>query len=393
MRLRIVATLLALTACGRTGLDLPSELGTPDDAAVASDSAIGAPDASTDVSLISTADAADVVSAADSASCNATTCPSGCCDATDVCQAGGTITQCGALGESCQNCTAKGFQVCDPMRHACGNVVASCDASTCSGCCEGDVCFSGTDPNECGLNGEACLHCESSTLACSPQRTCAQPSCDASNCGGCCVGNACVSGIDTTECGAGGQACANCDTTGGVCLNVTPRGGACEVAGGCTPQTCSGCCFGNICLPGTDPTECGNNGYICQNCAEDMGGDGSVSSCVLLGGSGGGVCTNFCGRDNCAGCCVGLTCMAGFDPMACGNFGEPCTDCTKLGETCGEPDAGTGAQCTGNATCPPTQPPITAPCPADGTVCTYGDCTTCLCVQGGWQCATRSPCQ
>jgi hypothetical protein len=26
-------------------------------------------------------------------------------------------------------------------------------------------------------------------------------------------------------------------------------------------------------------------------------------------------------------------------------------------------------------------------------VCTYGDCTTCLCVQGGWQCATRSPCQ
>jgi hypothetical protein len=424
--LTALLALFGLPACGRSGLDdyLLSDGGPVQE---------GAGDLH---------DGASDVLGPDSAACNATTCPSGCCDATGVCQAGGAITQCGAFGESCQNCSTEGFQLCDPTLHACGNPVAVCDPATCNGCCEGNECLAGTDPNECGLNGEACLHCESSNLACSPQRTCAQPpcgtqtctgccfgdecmsgtaptacglggaacanclatndqcvaegtggvcqgqsTCNTSNCGGCCVGNACVSGHDTTECGAGGQACANCETTGGICLTVSPQGGACEVAGGCSPQNCSGCCFGNACLPGTDPTECGYNGLLCQNCAKDTG----TPTCELIGGKGGGICTNYCGRLNCPGCCVGLTCMAGSDPTACGNFGEQCTDCTQLGETCGEPDAGSGAQCI-NPVCPLAQPPMAAACPEDGVACSYGNCTNCLCIDSAWQCATLSPC-
>ena len=33
-----------------------------------------------------------------------------------------------------------------------------------------------------------------------------------------------------------------------------------------TTQTCSGCCFGDECLGGTDPAACGVNGAVCGNC-------------------------------------------------------------------------------------------------------------------------------
>ena len=408
--------LVALPACGRSNLDdyLLSDGGAPPHD--------GGPDVIGDGP------------GPDNAACNATTCPNGCCDGAGVCQAGATITQCGALGEVCQNCSAKGFQLCDPTSHACGNPVASCDPASCSGCCEGNVCFAGSDPNECGLNGQACLHCESSNLACSPQQTCVQPACgpqtcsgccfgdeclagtdpaacgikgavcgnclatggkcvgegtggvcegqttcNASNCTGCCAGTQCLPGFAGSECGFGGQQCGNCQGMGGQCVPVG-QGGVCEMQGGCTPQSCPGCCLGNSCLPGTDPNECGGGGQVCENCAS-VGG-----VCISQGGFG-GFCenNNFCGPQSCQGCCEGNTCLPGADPTACGSFGEFCTDCTQFGESCGGFDAGFGQQCT-PAACGPQncsgccagntclQGNDSAACGTGGQLCT--DCTS-----------------
>jgi len=353
----------------------------------------------------------------DSAACNATTCPTGCCDATGVCRAGATITQCGALGESCQNCTAEGFQLCDPTRHACGNPVAVCDPQTCGGCCEGNVCFAGKDPNECGLNGQSCLHCESSNLTCSPQQTCVQPPCGSQTCTGCCFGDQCLSGTDPAACGISGAVCGNClasggkcvaEGTGGVCegqptcnasncpgccqgtmcvpgssptacgsggqtcTNCQTLGEGCGAAGGgffcesvsaCGPENCPGCCAGNACLPGTDPNECGIGGQFCENCAS-LGG-----ACIASQGGFGGFCenNNLCGP-NCQGCCEGSACEPGNNPTACGTFGQPCTDCTQFGETCGGADAGFGqGQC------------VQAPCSAQNCP---GCCAGGSCLQG-----------
>jgi hypothetical protein len=438
-----LVALVGLPACGRSNLD--DYLFTGDG---------GPHDGSSDVLHDSPSD----VLGPDNAACNATTCPTGCCDATGVCRAGATITQCGSLGETCQNCATEGFQLCDPTRHACGNTVAVCDPGTCSGCCEGNECFSGSDPNECGLNGQACQHCASSSLACSPQQTCVQPPCGPSTCSGCCFGDQCLSGTDPaacgikgavcgnclasggkcvsegtggvcqgqvtcnasncqgccagttclpgnsgTECGISGQQCSNCQAIGGQCISPGGPGGICEMQGGCNPATCPGCCAGNACLSGTAPNECGIGGQICENCAS-IGGQ-----CISQGGGFGGFCenTSFCGP-NCQGCCQGNTCLPGGDPMACGSFGQQCTDCTQFGETCSGPDAGFGfGQCT-QAPCGPGNCPgccaggsclqgnDPAACGTGGLLC--ADCTslseTCNAPEagfGGGSCAKEPP--
>jgi hypothetical protein len=319
----------------------------------------------------------------DAAACNATTCPSGCCDPTGTCQTGSAITQCGTLGESCQNCTAEGFSLCDPTRRACGNLVPDCDPATCSGCCEGNVCFAGSDPNECGVNGAACAHCETSGLACSNQQ-CVKPACGPGTCSGCCFGQDCISGSDSTACGTGGQVCTNCAANGGTCDN-----GVCQGQTGCNPNNCPGCCIATVCLSGTDPDACGTGGQECTNCESNggicipeggMGGSsssgGGGSSSGGGGGSGssggggpggptgpGGFCQieMQCGPDTCPGCCAGNNgggpgaCLPGNDSMACGSGGEQCSDCAAFGEICGGGGAGFG-QCS-----PPPPPPMCNP--------------------------------
>ncbi|HEY3817437.1 MAG TPA: hypothetical protein VGL81_09715 [Polyangiaceae bacterium] len=435
--------LVGLPACGRSNLD---------DYLLLDGGKLG--DGSADAR-----DAPGDVVGPDNAACNATTCPTGCCDATGLCQAGTSITQCGALGEACQSCKAKGFQLCDPTSHACGNPVAVCDPATCNGCCEGNECLAGTDPNECGLNGQACLHCESSNLACSPQQTCVQPpcgpqtcsgccfgdeclsgtdpaacgiqgavcgnclatggkcvgeglggvcegasTCSPANCQGCCAGNTCVPGDSPSQCGFGGQQCGNCQGMGGECLPTGGPGGVCEMQGGCGAETCPGCCLGTSCLPGTDPNECGIDGQVCENCAS-LGG-----ACVSEGGFGGFCEDNtFCGPQNCQGCCEGNACLPGFDPTACGSFGEVCSDCLEFGESCGGFDAGFGQQCTFEQTCSAQNCPgccagntclqgnDPAACGTNGQLC--ADCTskdqTCLGGSdagfGGGSCGTAPP--
>lgn len=46
----------------------------------------------------------------DKVTCSATTCPTGCCDAEGVCQAGTTLNACGVAGAACQSCSSS--EVC-----------------------------------------------------------------------------------------------------------------------------------------------------------------------------------------------------------------------------------------------------------------------------------------
>ena len=50
----------------------------------------------------------------------------------------------------------------------------ACDQSTCSGCCDRDVCVSGYDDHACGLLGRTCEAC-SVTSSCGPTRACNSP--------------------------------------------------------------------------------------------------------------------------------------------------------------------------------------------------------------------------
>lgn len=144
--------------------------------------------------------------------------------------------------------------------------------------------------------------------------------CGPSNCSGCCLGNVCQGGGSTAACGTGGGACYSCaagqSCVGGVCTGGTPT---------CGPTNCAGCCVGNSCVnPPTDGA-CGASGSTCLDCAAV----GQYCS--------GGVCTGgtpTCNSTNCAGCCVGTTCVPSPTDSACGIYGSTCLDCAAAGQFC-----------------------------------------------------------
>jgi hypothetical protein len=265
----------------------------------------------------------------DGGTCNATTCPSGCCDANGVCQTGNTFDACGAFGQACRDCASVGADFCDSSSHACGRTTPRCDFSTCSdGCCEGNICLNGFDPNECGVSGQACQHCAQNGLGCDANtRSCAVQGCGPQNCPGCCIGDTCQTGTDQTACGNQGRQCNNCRGFGEACTPTFP-GGVCS-GQTCDASNCNGCCDGNICRSGTDWFACGAKGQQCSAC------NGPNDQCIPLGGPGGGFCSqsNFCGPSNCKGCCQGDTCMNGTDNFACGVAGNFCQFCNQ-GQQC-----------------------------------------------------------
>jgi hypothetical protein len=85
--------------------------------------------------------------------------------------------------------------------------------------------------------------------------------CDPSSCDGCCQGNTCVSGSDDTACGSGGEACQSC--SGGACQDGTCQALACA-------DTCDGCCAGEVCQPGGAADACGAGGAECAACPVDF---------------------------------------------------------------------------------------------------------------------------
>lgn len=257
-------------------------------------------------------------------SCN---CPSGCCDSLGNCQAGDSATVCGTDSQACVNCAGLGYQQCDATLRVCTNPLTNCNSETCSGCCIGNNCYPGSDPNECGEVGQTCESCQNEGLACI-DRQCATPpppTCGPGNCTGCCFGETCITGTEATACGNGGQECVNCAGQGAVCQPASPSGGICITPTGCGPQNCPGCCTGDICNAGNGVTQCGAQGQACQNCAQFGEACNNAGQCV-----GGQVCS----PENCPGCCEGNACVPGTDSSACGFAGNQCNDCAAEGESC-----------------------------------------------------------
>ena len=268
----------------------------------------------------------------DGPSCNASTCPKGCCSASGECLNGAAIDACGTGGEACQNCQAEGFEFCYETTQACGNAVNDCGPTNCKGCCVGGVCLAGTDPTECGVGGGSCTNCQSQGQTCNGGQ-CSSESCAPGNCNGCCAGNSCLPGTAPTECGVQGLPCDDCTKNGMTCNSF----GQCTTATSCNAQNCGkGCCDGNVCVGGTSSNACGFGGQPCQNC-QSFGETCQGQTCQ--GGT-------QCNAQNCGfGCCEGNTCVPGTSSNACGFGGQPCQNCQGFGESC------QGQVCTFMGTC------------------------------------------
>jgi hypothetical protein len=106
-----------------------------------------------------------------------------------------------------------------------------CNSETCPfGCCDGGTCLSGELDSFCGTNGGSCVDCGASNESCTAQ-TCVPvpPSCNASNCAGCCdLNNACQAGFIDTLCGQSGASCVDC-------TSIVPAS-TCDVS--VAPRTC-----------------------------------------------------------------------------------------------------------------------------------------------------------
>jgi hypothetical protein len=189
------------------------------------------------------------------ATCDTTSCPSGCCDgATCVAIADQSPQACGSGGNACGTCASG---------QACSNGSCSCGGAKCAGCCQGSQCVTATSSQACGSGGAQCSMCVAG-------QECAASGCvcDATSCpSGCCSGSTCIAYTGQSEmtCGTAGATCGPCST-----------GTRCSSAGQCTcdATSCpSGCCdtLGQ-CQSSSVPT-CGVGGASCTAC-----GTGNVCS-------------------------------------------------------------------------------------------------------------------
>lgn len=147
----------------------------------------------------------------------------GCC-ASGVCRTGNTTSLCGAGGRSCTSCGSG--STCSTDGGVCV-ATSTCNATTCpTGCCSGDTCLQPTTTT-CGLGGRACSSCLTpltntcgatgqcvcgTALACPTGEKCVggRCQCDPLTCAGCCDGDTCRPGNQKSRCGLGGVACVNC---------------------------------------------------------------------------------------------------------------------------------------------------------------------------------------
>jgi len=234
--------------------------------------------------------------------------------------------------------------------------VPTCNSSNCTGCCTGDACvpIGGQGTNLCGAGGAVCGGCGAGEVC--TAGACVPFICNASSCpNGCCIGNTCVAygSQSVAACGTAGATCGACGSGLG-CFN-----GLCVA---CSATTCpNGCCNGNVCVPYASQTDslCGTAGAACAACT-------SPNTCNL----GTGICEIAAGCDGttCAsGCCFNDTCVpyASQTGTACGTGGVACAPCVAPNLTC---NTGTGA-CEVTGTC-------------DGTTCATGCCTGNVCQPG-----------
>lgn len=265
--------------------------------------------------------------------CSPSTCPTGCCDASGVCQLGSGTRACGSAGGRCNDCVAQGFSVCTATR-VCGRDDPGCGPTSCpSGCCSNEGgrqrCVAGNDPAACGIAGGTCADCADQGRGCDPStRTCTVARCDSTTCNGCCVGNQCLTGTSATSCGAKGQQCQNCASNGQTCTAVSGGGGQCQGTANCGPLNCGGgCCLGTSCEIGTGDTACGKGGFACQNCDAQN----PPRECVADGLPNERTCQlpPACGPGNCTGCCFNGACITlnNTTKQRCGKNGQQCNSC------------------------------------------------------------------
>lgn len=199
--------------------------------------------------------------------CTLQNCADGCCNGT-TCFDGTSSVACGSGAQACKTCNVT-TEACDTGTHACVQK-AKCGPGNCGGCCGADgQCHNGTDNAACGENGQACAPCPNGTKCDSGGAlvggTCQGPAkCNAGNCkNGCCFGDQCVPGTSDTACGIGGNACANCTAQG----NLVCQGQGCVANPTCNGTNCPGCCDSqDVCHGGFLNTRCGSGGASCSDC-------------------------------------------------------------------------------------------------------------------------------
>jgi hypothetical protein len=206
--------------------------------------------------------------------CNAMTCPTGCCNASNECVTPSPTT-CGSAGAMCQACSAG--QTCD-------GISCVCTPSSCpTGCCNGDRCVPFAEQNDaqCGA-ASACTSCTATMQTCNNgqcicpagQLACAGTCCAA---GEACCNNACAPLNTPSNCGVCGNAC----VTGKVCSGTQclwEDGRVCASGADCA----SGVCGGRCCPAGTSCT-CTQPGP--QNMLSNPGFDKDESGWTRVGGS------------------------------------------------------------------------------------------------------------
>jgi hypothetical protein len=94
--------------------------------------------------------------------CNSSTCPNGCCDATNACRAGTSTSACGGGGLQCAACV--GNQTCSTQRVCINNL---CSSSTCIGYCDAQgKCQAGSSNAACETKGLNCVACNAVETCC-----------------------------------------------------------------------------------------------------------------------------------------------------------------------------------------------------------------------------------
>jgi hypothetical protein len=245
------------------------------------------------------------------ASCNATSCSTGCCNASGVCVPPQmqNFMRCGSAGALCASCPAG--QACITPADSGAN---HCEVPSCSACldavgnCRTDH-DTMTDPNYCGASGGLCARCDSASgqMCVGGRCTTISVGCSASNCDGCCTNNnTCIGfadgGLSNAQCGRNAALCqtctapATCELSSGNCVGGGTGGGFGGTGGGfggtgggggtlpffdggtCDTTSCaSGCCDvllgclqnGDDYPPGGGATgiqACGSGGGACKLC-------------------------------------------------------------------------------------------------------------------------------
>jgi len=194
----------------------------------------------------------------------------------------------------------------------------------CNGCCLDGTCIAlqKETASECGFGGNACESFGPSGKCLKGACVHPQPDCGPSNCTGCCYdANDCSDGISADACGHGGGQCQGCGPleNAKTCVPQPGGGGSCQTT--CGPENCHGCCDGTTCLLGQSDSSCGSHGEACVACPQG-------ESCKLFGPGTGGTCDLPCSPQSCKGCCAGEVCAIGNQDIACGTGGEACADCT-----------------------------------------------------------------